>query len=449
MYNHVQILSRKELENRIEWLIWLRWIAVVGVLILIAAIQFFLKMSLPFFFLYSGDILLAVCNTVYIIYNKKIKYIGDYQGWFRNVIRFANIQISLDLVILTYLLHFSGGIENPFAFYFIFHMVIASILLSNRAAYLQAALAIVLFGIINTSEKLGILPHYHLSGIIADEVYFKNNRFYFGVFFALSSTLFITVYFATTIVNKLREGEKKLEEVNIKLKEQDRLKSQYVLMVSHDIQAPLSTIQSCLLVVLNGLTGAVSKKSKEMITRAEQKSQILMNFVRDLLNLSRMRASRGIERKRVSFSEVTANVLNQLKPRADGKRITLSFQDLEDKFFIFADTNELEELLINLIVNAIKYTPRRGKVTVGVENPGDGDYLQVYVSDTGIGIPEKDLPFIFNDFFRAENAQQVEKDGTGLGLSIAKQIVEAHGGKIFVESKEGMGSRFVFTLPKK
>jgi len=185
-----------------------------------------------------------------------------------------------------------------------------------------------------------------------------------------------------------------------------------------------------------------------MVARAEQGSRYLLQFVKDLLDLYKIRATKEIEKKFISLSEIINKVVEQLKPKAERKHLVLSVEDFVSPAIIFANADAIEQLLANLIDNAIKYTPWGGKVTVECGPSTVDGFVQVFVVDTGIGIPQEDLPHIFEDFYRAKNAEQFEKDGTGLVLSIVKQIIDAHNGKIWVESQVGKGSKFVFILPK-
>jgi signal transduction histidine kinase len=351
--------------------------------------------------------------------------------------------------MLTYLIYFSGDIENPFIFFYIFHMVIASILLTNRAAYLQATLAIILLGGILLFVYLKIIPHHHLFGAVPEELYASNYPYFLIKFSVFVITLYITVYMSTTIVNKLRERENELELVNAKLEKQDRLKSEYVLTVSHDLKASLSAIQSCLIVVLSGFAGSISKKAREMITRAEQRSLSLIKFVEDLLNLSRIRASKSLEKQKISLSEIVKKTTEQLLPRIEQKNLNLSIKDLNSNLYVYANQRELEGVFMNLLLNAVKYTPSEGKIVVSCKKPKQGKYFQITVSDSGIGIPHDDLPHIFDDFYRGENAKVFDKDGTGLGLSIVKHIINDMGCEIWAESQLNKGTRFIFNLPAK
>ncbi len=449
MNNIEPIVKEKDLIHRIEWLISLRWFAATGVLIIITVSKYLLSFELSFFYLYLGNAILFFYNYVFYCFNRRLNKQQDISRLFKRAHYLANAQISLDLIMLTYFIHLSGGPENPLSFYFIFHMVIASIILSDRAAYLQATLAIFLLGFVNVGEYAGFLNHYHLGIFISEERCLLDYKYFASTFIIFVSTLYITVYFATSIVNELREGEVELEKANEKLEEQDRLKSKYVQTVSHDIQASLSTIQNCLKVVLNGLTGSISGKSREMITRAEQRSRKLINFVKELLNLSRMRAANKIDKKDLQLSILIKNIVERLNPLMEKKDLTLTVKNSVGDSLIYADEYMMEELFDNLIINALRYTPKGGEITIRFNESKIFGLIQVSIIDTGIGIQKEDLPHVFDDFYRAKNAKAIEQDGTGLGLAIVKHIFELHGGKIYIESEVGKGSTFVFTLPKK
>jgi signal transduction histidine kinase len=436
----------RDLGQRIKWLIDLRWFACLGLFVAITVAVYVLKIELPAASLYIGNAVLFIYNIIFFFYSNQLDSQKDYPIWPKKVNQFANLQSSLDLLLLTYLIHLSGGLENPFTFFYIFHMVIASILLSNRAAYLQATFAIIIFGLVMGGESLGLLSHYHLYGYIPEKSCNLSFNYFLGRYLALIFTLYITVYMSTTIINILREREGELTIANEKLEEQDRQKSQYVLNVSHDIKSSLASIQTCLKVVLGGITGKIPKKSRDMITRAEQRSLSLYHFVEDLLDLSRIRAAKEIDKEKIPLSDVLIGVVEQLKPQIKIAGLTLIVDNLAGKSFIYANRGIIEGLFINLLLNAVKYTPRGGKIIFRAEEFRASPFVHISITDTGIGIPKEDLPYIFEDFYRASNAEEYVKEGTGLGLSIVKQIIELHGGKIHVVSKVGKGSSFIFTL---
>ncbi|MDD5595499.1 MAG: HAMP domain-containing sensor histidine kinase [Candidatus Omnitrophica bacterium] len=428
------------LVERLSWLIRLRWIAVIGALLTVLFVRQGLKFNLPGFPLYAVILALFIYNLLFffLLIRGKKKPLS-------RVNKIANSQISLDLLSLAVLIHFSGGIENPFIFYFIFHMIIASILLSRRDSFMQAAFAVSLFFLMVISEYLGVFPHYCLKKFMISCQY-HNPLYLGGVAFVFVSTLFIAVYLATSISNRLRQREKVLEQANEQLKAKDRVKSEYVLHVSHDIKEHLAAIQGCLEPVAAKITGELNPKQLDLIQRASRRTEKLMLFVKALLEITRIKLSRQIKMEYFSFGATLSEAISYVSAKAKEKNITLHFvlEPTIDK--IRGSKEHIQETLTNLLANSVKYTPHNGKINIVAEDKGNR--ILIEISDNGIGIPKAELPRIFEEFYRASNAKEVERDGTGLGLSIAKQIVEIHHGKIWVESEEGKGSIFHIELPK-
>ncbi len=400
-----------------------------------------LKFSLLIFPLYAVAAALAAYNLIFIILlaNAKIRTSN------LTLNRIANLQISLDLFCLTILLHFSGGIENPFLFYFIFHMIIAGIMLSRRAAFGQASFSVLLFCLMVILEYSGVLAHYSLSGFIINSQY-HNPAYIFGIFFVFTSTLYIAVYMAASISTRLKQREEILEKANSQLEEKDRIKSEYVLHVSHDIKEHLAAIQGCLEPVAGGITGELNPQQLDLVQRATHRTVKLMFFVKALLGITRIKLNKEIKMDTFDFPEALSEAIASVASKAGEKNITLDSNVEPGVKNIRAAKEYIQETLTNLLANAVKYTPRNGRIHILAEDKGNN--IVVKISDNGIGIPKDEIGRIFEEFFRASNAKEVERDGTGLGLSIAKQIIELHNGKIRVESEEGKGSTFIIELPK-
>jgi two-component system phosphate regulon sensor histidine kinase PhoR len=227
----------------------------------------------------------------------------------------------------------------------------------------------------------------------------------------------------------------------------DRMKSEFVAKVSHELRSPLSTIHEQLAVVLNDLVGVAPADDHNILARAKEKTHGLISLIGDLLDLSRI--EEGIicaEPKPVYLDDLLENIVQFLKSKAAAKQQTLGLECLADNLpAIQADPLALESIFGNLIANAINYTQNGGDITVRIDMAGIN--LRVKVMDTGFGIEEKHLDKIFNRFYRVKNEKTRFITGTGLGLPIVKELVTTLNGFIDVESVPGKGSVFTVLLP--
>jgi two-component system phosphate regulon sensor histidine kinase PhoR len=230
------------------------------------------------------------------------------------------------------------------------------------------------------------------------------------------------------------------------LKELDRMKSDFVAMVSHELRSPVASIQQQLSVMLEGLSGDLTERQLRMLTRAKERAKGLLDLISDLLDLSKIEAGMAVQYKEpLQMEELLGKIHEAMLPEAEAKRLKLKLHVEPPLQLVQGDRNNLQGVFTNLINNAIKYTPERGEIDIRVK--GEAENIRVDVCDTGIGISKEDLPRIFDRFYRVKSEKTRQIVGTGLGLSIVKHIVEAHLGKIFVESEEGGGSTFTVVLP--
>jgi len=231
------------------------------------------------------------------------------------------------------------------------------------------------------------------------------------------------------------------------LRELDKMKTEFIAMVTHELRAPIAAVEQQLTVILNKMAGEVTEKQEQLLSRAKERTKGLLDLIKDLLDLSKIEAGKMVQYKEpLSLPEVIQRVVDLMRAEAEHKKIDLQFSAPSETPVIHADRNSMEEIFTNLISNAIKYTPEQGKVWIVLgEEKG---FVKASVSDTGIGIEEKDLSRIFDKFYRVKTAETRQIVGTGLGLSIVKSIVAAHLGSISVESNVGAGSTFTVLLPK-
>ncbi len=235
-----------------------------------------------------------------------------------------------------------------------------------------------------------------------------------------------------------------LEDITL-FKQLDRMKSDFVNMVAHELRSPLVSIRQINSVLLEGLAGPLAEKQEDFVKRGMKKIDVLLALINDLLDVARLEAGRLVQKPvAIDLSEVIEDlvILMQLRAKEEGIQLAYSCENLSP---LVADPKNIEEVLNNLLTNAINYSPEGGKVTVTAR--GMGDFMEIKVSDTGVGIAPEELPKIFEKFYRVKHPKTRQVTGTGLGLSIVKGIVEAYHGSIHVESVPDQGTTFTVLLP--
>jgi two-component system phosphate regulon sensor histidine kinase PhoR len=232
------------------------------------------------------------------------------------------------------------------------------------------------------------------------------------------------------------------------LLELDRMKGDFIAMVSHELRSPMAAVVQNINLILDGLAGKTSEKQRHLLSRAKERSRGLLDLVADLLEISKIEAGMAMQRKEpLQVEEVVRKVVELMEGEARAKRISLVVHVDSSLPPVLGDKENLEGVFTNVVSNALKYTPEGGRVQI--ETGVEGDYVRTVVKDTGIGISEEDLPRIFDKFARVTSEKTRGIVGTGLGLAIVKSIVEAHLGSIAVESTEGTGTTVTVLLPQK
>jgi len=251
---------------------------------------------------------------------------------------------------------------------------------------------------------------------------------------------------AAAIFNSVgeREGTILVFHDLTRLKQLERTREEFVANVSHELRTPLSLIKGYVETLLDG-----ARNQPEVLERflkiIERNTQRLDLLIQDLLTISALESGRmKLNLQKVELHPLVEKIFNDLKPPAENKNVAL-VNELPE-LSATGDTNRLEQVLANLVDNAIKYGRAQGKVVVSGKKLDDGK-LEIFVRDDGPGIPPESLPRVFERFYRVDKARSREQGGTGLGLSIVKHIVQAHGGDVRVESELGKGATFFFTLP--
>jgi signal transduction histidine kinase len=237
-----------------------------------------------------------------------------------------------------------------------------------------------------------------------------------------------------------------LAQKNEELTHLDQLKSDFMATMSHELRTPLTSVIGYSDMLLSGVTGELNERQTNFVSSILKNGESLLNLINDVLDLTKIEAGRlELNLEAVDLRSALLGVLPVVKPRAADKRIKVSTYLPTDVPPVIADPAKFNQVLLNLLTNAIKYTHENGNVSVEARSQ-DG-FIEIWVTDTGIGIGQEDIDRIFQRFTQVDSSASRSQGGTGLGLAITKELVELHGGRIRVQSKLGKGSSFIFTMP--
>ena len=245
---------------------------------------------------------------------------------------------------------------------------------------------------------------------------------------------------------KLEESNRELNQANAQLRELSAMKEEFLALTTHDLRSPLSVISGVINFFNSGRLGDLTGEQKNMVSMMERNTQNLIELVNDLLDASKLESgTMRLDLATIELSALIDELRQQMQPLAAEKEIALEALVPEELPPLRADRAKLRRVLVNLISNALKFTPRGGRVSVSAA--AEGTLVRVSVTDTGVGIPTEDMRDIFDKYAQARSRATRSEKGTGLGLYITRQLVELHGGHIEVRSEVGKGSTFSFTIP--
>ncbi|MFQ5862143.1 MAG: nitrogen regulation protein NR(II) [Candidatus Brocadiales bacterium] len=552
-------LFQEELIERLFWFIRLRWLAVGGVLsaVLLADRWGLVESLTP---LVVISLVLLGLNLLFHFHATRVRE----NPWWVTVN--ARVQIVCDLIILTLLIHFSGGAENPFLFFFVFHTILASILLERRESYIFAFTAILLFGTMILFEYTHIVPHHCMllhknpfTGVVVPELW-ENPVYLFVTFFVFVATLLISTYLTGSVATRLRERSRRLralqeellrvekdkwraiiecmregvvfvdaegkvtfynasaadikdaalldcypvsapkgleerlelfrkensydfsrtltiegrvyestcssindsegrhlgkvivsrditerKEMERRLMHQEKMTviGKMAAGIAHELNNPLGVISMFTQIALKKVLPG--EPLRDYLDTIKRNTDTCKKSIQGLLTCARMAP---VHRSKVNLNECIKDVLSMCKPLMEKQEITLT-TNLDQRLPKYeGDPDQLRQVFMNLVINAVQAMEGGGRLTVLTEacsENGSVKALRVGFKDTGTGVSPKDLPRLFEPFFTTKP----EGVGTGLGLSTCKNILEAHGGTIGVDSEEGKGCQFTVLLPLK
>jgi signal transduction histidine kinase len=279
---------------------------------------------------------------------------------------------------------------------------------------------------------------------------FLNNVYFItvtGVIVVVGNHVFNRLRFREfTLRYELDQNRQKLEESHQKLVELDQVKSRFFANISHELRTPLTLLLAPLETLIQRFGRTVDSESRELLLTMHGNGMRLLKLINDLLDLVRLESGRmEVKKEPVEIGPFVKGLVSAARQVADDKRIQLEGSADPALETALTDRDKLEKVLLNLVFNALKFTPAGGQVTLRAEKRQDD--LVLVVSDTGMGIAEKNLPFIFDRFWQADTSSKRKYQGVGIGLALVKELIELQGGKVGVESQEGRGTTFTIRLP--
>jgi PAS domain S-box-containing protein len=230
----------------------------------------------------------------------------------------------------------------------------------------------------------------------------------------------------------------------------EQLKSDFVATVSHELRTPLVAIDKSISMILGKEAGELSATQEQFLSIAQNNLKRLTRLINDLLDLDKLEQKKTeLKPEKISIESAINECIETLNTWAKTKSVTIKKKIQEGLPEVNIDPSKINQVLTNLLGNAVKFTPSNGDIFVEARLSEDKSAIQVSVEDTGVGIAKEDIPKVFNKFYQAGERVSTDISGTGIGLSIAKEIVELHGGRIWVESEKDNGAKFIFTIPLK
>jgi len=249
---------------------------------------------------------------------------------------------------------------------------------------------------------------------------------------------------ALEVVNTQLEKEMlEYEKISQRLKEINNEKTKYLLYATHQLKAPFAAIQSYVDIMLEGYSGKISQSTRDIVEKIKTRCELLSRVIKEMLELEKLKSRDDmvLDLKRINISPILTDMVQRSKISAKNKKIRIDYSPLEEDHHIRGNKKQIEILFSILLENAISYSPSNSVIKI-ITKKIEGPRLYIGIEDQGIGIPEKNIGNIFNEFFRSNNAAEFHKNGTGLGLSVAREIITIHNASINVESVLEQGSCF-------
>lgn len=431
-------VSASSLRRRLDWFNRLRWGAVAVLLAAVTVLGGFTIIPLPVGPTLGVAGALALVNLGYVVRNRLLPARS-----IRTEIRLVKLEMACDLVLLTVVLNLTGGVENPFLYVYVLHVVIAALLFKGRETFQMAWLAISLFTGEVLGEHLGLLPHHHLLGA---STLTHETRYIVAVLGSFWFVMLSGAFVSASIMGHNRAIKDELVARQAELLAADIATRDFFRFVTHEVKTPVSTARSAIEATLELHGPELAPGARDLLERAQGRLDQATEMVKDLADLTRTGVLRHDPPAPVDLAAVAARALDEHREpaAATGQRLVLQ-APTDGSVTLTTSAAAVAKILGNLVSNAVRYNRPGGPVTVTVTRLADGARLEV--TDEGIGIAPEDQGRVFDEFYRTAAAQQRTGLGTGLGLPIVHRLVHELGGAVVLRSAVGQGTTVTVDLP--
>lgn len=455
-----------EVRKRNRWLITLRYFAIAMLASLTAGIEWFRVTreniefdTLPLWIIALSILLYNIIfHSIWNVLSKRRnwnhprKIIYPRKGF--HSLHFSLLQICIDFIALSLFIYFTGGVETPLFAFFIFHVIIGSLLLpaSIISLIITVTMAVSVAGAV--MECSSIIPHYAIKGIMPFTLY--NDETYLVIFFTLFGiVMYMSIYLANSISKQLYRRERALTLAYEKLEEAEKSKSRYVMSVVHDLKTPIAAVITYLDMMLEGTLGELKDSQQQPLERSKIRLSNAINIINDILYISQLKLESEIDKSSdIDLIALFDEIHRDFQILIKSKDIKYDFLSESSPAVLKGEERILKLAIANIVSNSVKYTDSGGMIHVRIIDNKESWIISV--ADTGIGIPDTEKRKVFEDFYRTTKSKKRSIEGSGLGLSITLETVRKYGGSIKVESPSYLeisdelpGSEFIIELPKK
>ncbi len=431
-------VSATSLRHRLDWFNRLRWGAAGVLVAAVTVLGSVTPIPLPVAPLLAVAGALALMNLGYVVRNRIFPARA-----IRTEIRIVKLEMACDLVLLTVVLNLTGGVENPFLYVYVLHVVIAALLFKGREIFSIAWLAIALFTAAIVGEHQGWLPHHHLLGAST----LTHELRYIGA--TLASFWFVMLsgaFVSASIMRHNRAIKDELVARQGELMAADKAMLDFFRFVTHEIKSPIGTARTALEAAVDIEGDRLDPGARDLLDRAARRLDQATDIVKDLADLTRTGVLRHESPVPVDLVALATRVLDEQREAAAATGQQLEVVAPTGPVTVTTSAAALAKVLGNLVNNAVRYNRDGGPVTVTVTALADGARLEVM--DEGIGIAPEDQARVFDEFYRTAAAQKKSTLGTGLGLPIVHRLVHELGGAVVLASVVGQGTKVTVELPK-